>query len=73
MNDHKPIRILKAADEIDLMDSDTNESGDVAAVEYEAHEDQLVNIVKAGDAIDLMDNDIYESGGGALVVEHDIP
>ena len=40
-NDHKPISILKSADEIDLMDNDTYESGGgMVAVEYKAHEDQ---------------------------------
>ena len=73
-NDHKPIRVFNAADEIDLMDNDTHEScGDMVAVEYKAHEDQLVNIMKAADATDLMDNDIYESSGGDMVVEHDTP
>ena len=69
---HKSIRIVKSADETDLMDNDIYErSGNMVAVESKTHEDKAITIVITADEIDLMDNDIYESGGGAVVVEHD--
>ena len=71
-DDHKSIRIVKPADETDLMDNDIYErSGDMVAVESKTHEDKAITIVITADEMDLMDNDIYESGGGAVVVEHD--
>ena len=68
----KPISVMKSADEIDLMDNETYESGGgMVAIENEAHEEEPISVAKVAVEFDLLDNDIYESDGGMVGIENE--